>query len=69
LRSTIIEQEKYMTDDRTKRGPPDSTRINVNEPYEVAYWTKTLGVTEQKLRDAVRAAGVSVPAVKKQLGK
>lgn len=58
-----------MSDDKTKRGPPDSQRINVNEPYEVAYWTKTLGVSEQKLRDAVRAVGVSVAAVRRHLGK
>lgn len=58
-----------MADDKTKRGPPDTQRINVNEPYEVSYWTKTLGVSEQKLKDAVRAVGVSVAAVKKHLGK
>lgn len=58
-----------MADDKTKRGPPDAQRINVNEPYEVSYWTKTLGVSEQKLREAVRAVGVSVAAVKKYLGK
>jgi hypothetical protein len=58
-----------MADDKTKRGPPDTQRINVNEPYEVSYWTKTLGVSEQKLREAVRAVGVSVAAVKKYLGK
>jgi hypothetical protein len=58
-----------MADDKTKRGPPDTQRINVNEPYEVSYWTKTLGVSEQKLRDAVRAVGVSVAAVRRHLGK
>jgi hypothetical protein len=41
----------------------------VNEPYEVSYWTKTLGVSEQKLRDAVKAVGVSVAAIRKHLGK
>jgi hypothetical protein len=58
-----------MTDDKTKRGPPDTQRINVNEQYEVSYWTKALGVSEQKLRDAVRAVGVSVAAVRRHLGK
>jgi hypothetical protein len=58
-----------MADDKTKRGPPDTQRINVNEPYEVNYWTKTLGVSEQKLRDAVRAVGVSVAAVRRHLGR
>jgi len=27
-------------DDKTKTGSPDSKFINVNEDYEVAYWTK-----------------------------
>lgn len=58
-----------MADDKTKRGPPDSKRINVNEPYEVRYWTKTLGVSAIQLKNAVKSAGVSVPAVKKHLGK
>lgn len=58
-----------MADDKTKPGPPDSKRIDVNEPYEVRYWTKTLGVSEIQLRNAVKTAGVSVPAVRKHLGK
>jgi hypothetical protein len=62
-------KESAMTDDKTKRGPPDTQRINVNEQYEVSYWTKALGVSEQKLRDAVRAVGVSVAAVRRHLGK
>ena len=42
-----------MSDDKKNRGPADRTRINVNEPYELAYWTKELGVSEKTLRDAV----------------
>jgi hypothetical protein len=29
-----------MSDDKSNRGPADRARINVNEDYEVAYWTK-----------------------------
>lgn len=58
-----------MADDLHKKGPEDQARINVNEPHEVRYWTKTLGVTEAKLRSAVAAAGTWVQAVRKYLGQ
>ncbi len=58
-----------MADDLTKRGPQDRSRVNVNEPWEVAWWTKQFGVTERQLRDAVRAVGPMVNNVKRYLGK
>lgn len=58
-----------MSDDKTNRGPADAQRINVNEEYEVRYWTKTLGVSEEKLRDAVKKVGVMTADVRKALGK
>lgn len=58
-----------MSDDLKNRGPQDRARINVNEDHELRYWTETLGVSEDKLRAAVKAVGVSVEAVKKHLGK
>jgi hypothetical protein len=42
-----------MPDDLSKKGPADRTRINVNEPWELKYWTNILGTTEEKLRAAV----------------
>lgn len=58
-----------MADDLTNRGPTDRSRINIHEAWEVRYWCNELGVTEQQLRDAVQAVGVSVAAVRKYLGK
>lgn len=58
-----------MTDDLKNRGVQDRSRINVNEPHEVQYWTQTLKVTEQQLREAVRAVGVMAADVRKHLGK
>lgn len=58
-----------MTDDKKKTGSPDRDRINVNEDYEVQYWTKTLGVTAAQLREAVKAVGPASAAVRKHLGK
>jgi len=58
-----------MSDDLKNRGAQDRARINVNEEHELRYWTKELSVTEAQLREAVKAVGVSVDAVKKHLGK
>ena len=58
-----------MSDNLKKTGSADDKRININQPHEVQYWTKTLGVTEAKLSAAVKAAGPMVADVKKNLGK
>ncbi|HCH0556688.1 DUF3606 domain-containing protein [Pseudoxanthomonas winnipegensis] len=58
-----------MSDDKKNTGSPDRDRINVNEDYELQYWTKTLGVSADKLREAVKAAGPTSAAVRKYLGK
>mgnify|MGYP003945978391 FL=1 len=47
-----------MSDDTSKRGPADRQRVNVNEDYEVRYWTEKWHVSEERLRQAVAAAGV-----------
>jgi hypothetical protein len=47
----------------------DSDRINLNERWEVRYWCRVLGVTEEKLRTAVMSVGVMVSDVKHFLGK
>lgn len=57
-----------MADDKSNRGPADAARINVNEDHEVRYWTKALGVTEERLRSAVASAGVMAKDVRAHLG-
>lgn len=56
-----------MSDDLTHRGPPDTTRINVHESWELTYWTKRLRCTPSELREAVNAVGVSRTAVERYL--
>lgn len=58
-----------MSDDKTKTGPADDSRINVHEDYELEYWSKKLGVTKQQIKDAVTKVGVMVVNVKNHLGK
>jgi hypothetical protein len=57
-----------MSDDKANTGVQDRGRINVNERYEVDYWTGELGVTEVILREAVAAVGVSAEQVREYLG-
>ncbi|HYS13911.1 MAG TPA: DUF3606 domain-containing protein [Burkholderiaceae bacterium] len=56
-----------MADEKDIRGPADATRINVREEHEVRYWTKVLGVTAARLRQAVTAVGPMLAAVKHHL--
>jgi hypothetical protein len=58
-----------MSDDKSKRGPADAKRINVNEDYEVLYWTTVLEISEEKLRETVARAGVMAKDVREALGK
>jgi hypothetical protein len=52
-----------MSDDKSNTGPQDAARVNVNEDYEVQYWTKKFGVSADQLREAVGKVGVGSEAV------
>ena len=56
-----------MTDDRTKKGVQDRTRINTSEDYELRYWSEKFGVTQDRLKEAVTKVSNSVSAVEKEL--
>jgi hypothetical protein len=58
-----------MSDDLTKKRPQDASKVNVHEAWELKYWCGKFGVTEQKLKDAVRAVGTQSAAVARHLGK
>ena len=58
-----------MSDDKSKVGRPDRDRINLNEDYEVRYWVKHLGITEEELTRTIAKVGNSAAAVRKELRK
>jgi uncharacterized protein DUF3606 len=58
-----------MPDDLTNRGPQDRSRINVNEPWELDYWCNELGVSPERLKEAVSRVGVMVADIRRYLGK
>jgi Protein of unknown function (DUF3606) len=55
-------------DNLSKKGQPDRSKINMHEEYEVKYWTHELGVSKERLRQAVEKVGNSAAAVRKELG-
>jgi len=58
-----------MADDPHKKRPQDSSKISLTERWEVEYWTKELGVSESKLREAVGKVGHGAAAVREWLKK
>ncbi len=56
-----------MSDDLSKKGIQDRTRINTGEDYEVRYWSEKFGVSQDRLKAAVQKVGNSVSAVEKEL--
>lgn len=53
-----------MSDDKSNRGEPDRSRVNLSEHYEVRYWTDHLGVTEARLREVVGRVGDNADKVR-----
>ncbi|ASC68296.1 MULTISPECIES: DUF3606 domain-containing protein [Achromobacter] len=51
----------------TTLAPSERWWVNVNAGPDLLYWQEQLGVTEEQLRQAVAAVGVSVAAVKRHL--
>lgn len=56
-----------MADDKNSIGSPDRNRISLSEDYEVRDWTKSLGVSEDELREAVDAVGNNADKVREYL--
>jgi hypothetical protein len=48
--------------------PQDLGHIDLNDVYQLRFWTRELQVSEARLRSAVAAAGTRLGAVKKYLG-
>jgi len=56
-----------MADDKSKTGRSDRDRINVNEDYELRDWSQKLGVSPERLKEAVKKVGPMADDVKKEL--
>lgn len=58
-----------VTDNLTKRGQPDRSKINMHEAHEVKYWIHALGVTREELQKAVEKVGSSAATVRSSWAK
>jgi len=58
-----------MWDSVKLQGPKDRTRISTSEDYELLYWSQTLGLSAEDLKNLVAQYGNSVDAVRQILGK
>jgi Protein of unknown function (DUF3606) len=52
-----------------EKGSQDRSRINLNEEYEVRYWTEALGVSREELQRLVNEHGSSAQKIREHLGK
>ena len=57
-----------MPDNKKETQPQDASRVNVNEDYEVQYWTSKFGCNREELVDAVNSVGTSAEKVGEYLG-
>jgi hypothetical protein len=51
-------------DDLNKRGQQDRSRINVNEEHELQYWSETLNISREELKEIVGRVGVNAEDVR-----
>lgn len=58
-----------MADDKSKSQGQDRQRINVHQDYELRDWSKSLGVSPEKLKEAVQAVGDRADKVREYLQK
>ena len=56
-----------MSDDKTKAGGQDRTRISLSDDYEVRDWAAKFGVTKEELTAAVKQIGNEASAVEAHL--
>lgn len=53
-----------MSDDKANRGNPDRQRIDINDQNELRSWAKSIGVTPEELKSAVKQVGPAADKVR-----
>jgi hypothetical protein len=56
-----------VADNPNIRGGGDGKRINVDQDYELRYWSEKLGVSADELRQAVKDVGPMAEAVEQHI--
>jgi hypothetical protein len=60
--SSPAHEEVDMSDN-----PKDRSKVNVNEPTDIAYWCDKFGCSQTQLRTAVKVVGTSPSKVRTHL--
>ena len=63
----LFNAHSIMSDNTQRRGPEDPTKININQSWEIGYWSEQLRISESELRNAVRHAGPLIANVQRWL--
>jgi hypothetical protein len=58
-----------MADDSNEQDYRDRDRINVNEDYELRYWSDKFGISHDRLKELVRQHGPMVKDIERALKK
>lgn len=58
-----------MSDKSNNRRPSDSSRVNVNESWELNYWSRRFGISPEELKSTVGRVGVMVKDIESYLGR
>jgi len=58
-----------MSDNLKIKKTLDATKVNIHESWELTYWSKKFGISENKLIEIVKKVGVQVKDIEKYLGK
>ena len=53
--------------DKEIRHPEDASVVSLDHRWEVAYWTRELGVGEEQLREVIERVGNSVENVRRYI--
>ncbi|MFN3433209.1 MAG: DUF3606 domain-containing protein, partial [Sphingomonas sp.] len=54
---TAQTQEVSMSDDKSKQGQQDRSRVSGEEPYEVEYFAAKHGLSQQQARELIASVG------------
>lgn len=69
IRFPVAPRTTIMSDSLKKRGRMDRLKINVNEYYELKYWSHKFGVSRDELKRLVRDFGERAADIEKALHK
>jgi len=58
-----------MSDNLKRKSPEDPKKININQQWELNYWSAKFNVSEVRLITAVKKVGVMVVNVERELKK